>query len=121
MQENDIRERETDIGRVTTYKNILWFDVSVYNLVGMEIDESHSQLSCSSGSIHFTEVLAVKDGIKQVTSLKHTQWTLSILCMIVLMFQPGQESQNYVIDSQLLSLYRIIVYGQNYNTLTIVS
>ena len=63
-------EREREGESTSTHKNIFWFDVSVHNLVGMEIDEGHSELPDSSGSVHFTEVLAVQYGIKQVTALK---------------------------------------------------
>ena len=54
-----------------THKYVLWFDVSVHYLVGMEIDQCHAKLSHSSCCVHLTEVLAVQNGIKQVTPL-HT-------------------------------------------------
>ena len=58
------REREREGGRKggrkrLTYKHVLWFDVSMHYLVGMEIDQCCAELPHSNGCICLTEVLTV--------------------------------------------------------------
>ena len=72
------RERGSEGGRKEgegrkrpTYKHVLWFDVSMHYLVGMEIDQCCAELPHSNGCICLTEVLTVQNGIKQVTSLQY--------------------------------------------------
>ena len=71
------REGGGERGRLT-YKDVLWFDISMYYLIGVEVDQCCAELPHSNGCIYLTEVLTVQNGIKQVTPLQYKIETMSL-------------------------------------------